>query len=55
MRERDGLIEANSMLLKERNDLAEKLNFHRRNLDSAIAETESVKVEKEVLAKKQEA
>lgn len=35
LKEREGLIEANNVLQKERNELADKLNMHRRDMERA--------------------
>jgi len=55
LREREGLIEVNNQLQKERNDLAERLNSHRRDIDKAKADAAQAKAEAETLAKQQEA
>jgi len=43
------LIEANNLLQLERNDLADKLNNHRRDIDNAKSEAEKAKVAAEDL------
>lgn len=43
LREREGLIEANNLLQKERNELAAKLNGHRQDIESAQAEANKAK------------
>lgn len=48
------MIEANNLLQLERNDLAEKLNNHRRDIDDAKSEAAKARADAEVIAKQHE-
>ena len=48
------MIEANNLLQLERNDLAEKLNNHRRDIDFAKSEAAKAREDAEVIAKQHE-
>lgn len=51
LKEREGLIEANNLLQLERNDLADKLNNHRHDIDDAKSEAAKARTAAEVMSK----
>ena len=54
LKEREGLIEANNLLQLERNDLADKLNNHRHDIDDAKSEAAKARTAAEVMSKQNE-